>query len=190
VLTPAGLEPLDLLDPNMHRRKLGFQARLAWFPDELEDASVGLLFAHNELAWRGPRSPLNESFDHVDQTVVGLYANLGAGNWKMQGAAYRIESDLGENGGSATRNNFVAGYVQIERSLPRGLEVFLRHEDSADTEQAGYLRLFPNFVTWRTSIGARWQFAREHALSIQVGDSHTMFDRYREFRLQWSAALL
>jgi hypothetical protein len=190
VITPEGLEPFDLLEPNIRRHKLGFQARLAWLPDELEDAGVGVVFAHNEIAWRDvPDAPAN-IFDHIDQTVMGVYANLEAHDWKVHAAAYRVQADMSEHGGSDARNDFLTGYLQVERSLSYGLEVFLRHENTADVESSGYLALFPNFVARRNSVGARWQFAREHALSIQVGDSHTLHDRYHEFRLQWSAALL
>ena len=189
VITPEGLEPFDLLAPDIRRHKVGIQARVTYLPDELEDTGVGLLFAHNEIAWRGPQL-LVEPFDHIDQTVTGAYLNLEANRWKLHAAAYRVEAEFGERGGPATRNDFLVGYLQIERSLPRGIDLFVRHEDSADTEASGYLRLFPHFVTWRTSVGARWQFAREHALSLQLANSHTMQDKYREFRLQWSAALL
>jgi hypothetical protein len=190
VITPDGLEPLDLLEPNIRRHKLGFQARLAWLPDELGDTGVGLVFAHNEIAWRDAPRAAPADFDHIDQTVIGAYTNLEAYDWKIHAAVYRVQADLSEHGGLNARNNFLTGYLQVERSLSQGVEVFFRREDTGNAESAAYLRLFPNFVTWRSSVGTRWQFARQHALSIQVGDSHTMHDRYREFRLQWSAALL
>jgi hypothetical protein len=190
VITPDGLEPVDLLEPNLNRHKLGFQARIAWMPDELEETGFGLLFAHNEIAWRGPDDARPVSFDHIDQTVFGLYVNLETSKWKVHAAAYRVQASMDEHGGPPPRNDFLTGYVQVDRALSPSLEAFVRHEDTADTEDSGYLALFPNFVTWRTSAGLRWQLARQHALSLQVGDSHTRRDGYREYRLQWSAALL
>ena len=79
VLTPEGLEPLDLLTLDTRRHKLGFQARIAWLPDELEDSGVGLLFAHNEIAWRGPADAPPPGFDHVDQSVIGALRKSGIG---------------------------------------------------------------------------------------------------------------
>lgn len=191
VLTSDGLEPLDLLSPNLRRHKLGFQARIAWFPDELEDTGVGVLFAHNEIAWRGSSDvPAPLGFDHFDQSVVGVYGNLETGSWKMRAAAYRVQAGVDVANETGGVNNFVTGYVQLERALPQGVEAFIRHEDSAAAGSAVYLTLFPHFVAQRSSIGARWQFARNHALSLQADDTHTLSDHYREFRLQWSAALL
>jgi len=190
VMTPDGLEPLDLLSPDTSDHKLGFQARISWQPDELEDSSVGLLFAHNEIAWRGPRDTLSPTFDHIEQSVIGVYANLESGDWKLQAAAYGIEDEFVQPGEPGRGDQFLAGYVQLERLMAHGLDVFVRYEDSADTSNAEYPQLIPNFVTQRASLGARWQFARKHALSVQVGNAHTMSDSYQEFRLQWSAALL
>jgi hypothetical protein len=190
VLTPEGLEPLDLLTLDTRRHKLGFQARVAWLPDELEDTSFGLLVAHNEIAWRGPRDASPPDFDHIDQSVIGVYANLDSGSWKLHAAVYRIEAAFDEVSENGRGDDFFTGYAQVERALPHGLDVFARYEDSSDSGASGYLRLFPNFAQQRSSLGARWQFARKHALSFQASSTRTMSDRYRELRLQWSAALL
>ena len=146
--------------------------------------------AHNEIAWRGPNDAPPPGFDHVDQSVIGVYANLDSGDWKLHAAAYFVKAGFDTVEPRADDDAFFTGYVQLERALPHGFEAFGRYEDSADTSSAAYLRLFPNFAEQRISVGARWQFARKHALTLQAASTHTMSDRYREFRLQWSAALL
>lgn len=190
VLTPEGLEAFDLLSPDTRRHKLGFQARIAWLPDELEENGIGLLFAHNEIATRSPASEPPPDFDHVDQTVIGAYAKLESGDWKLHAAVYDIDAVLVRPGSDGSGEDFYTGYLQVERSLSHGLDAYARYEGTGSTENAEFLRLFPHFVTQRLLVGVRWQFARKHAFTLQTGNSHTSSDRYREFRLQWSAALL
>src|SRR6185295_15613878 len=72
VITPDGMEPFDVLKPNASGHKLGAQARIAYQPHELQDTGVGLLIASNEIAAKdAPLSSLG-TFDHIDQTVIGL----------------------------------------------------------------------------------------------------------------------
>lgn len=187
-LTARGLEPIDVFEMNFDRHQVGFQARVTFLPQELEYSGIGALYAHNELNWTGAPSVALPTLDHMDQTVVGLYTNYERAPWKLNGAAYRVSTRLIGVAGNPLQH-FLVGYAQLERTLPRNLAVFARREDSANTRDADYLTLFPDFVLQRSTLGARWEIARQHALTLQIAESRTRLDRYREFRLQWSAAL-
>lgn len=190
VITDEGLEPFDLLQPNLSRHKVGAQARIAYQPHELQDTGVGLLYAHNEIATRAEGGRFLAQFDHVDQTVLGAYGRYESHDWKLQAAAYHVTTWFDGATIGYQHQSFLVGYAQVERDLPRGLELFGRYENTARASDSLYLQLFPKFVERRATLGARWQFARSHALSLEVSDSDSRTRNYREFRLQWSAALL
>jgi hypothetical protein len=190
IITPEdGLEPLDVTKPNMSRHKFGAQARIAYQPRELEDTGIGLLYAHNEIAAE-ERASGPAAFDHIDQTVIGAYARYESHKWKLQAAGYHVDTWFDGAAAGPRRQDFFVGYAQVERDLPRGLELFARHENSSHASGSLYLDLFPKFVERRSTLGARWQFARSHALTLEVSRSDTQTLSYSEFRLQWSAALL
>jgi hypothetical protein len=50
--------------------------------------------------------------------------------------------------------------------------------------------MFPKFVTRKSTLGGRWQFARSHALTVEYARVESRLHEYSEYRLQWSAALL
>jgi len=189
VITPDGMEPFDVLKPNANGRRYGVQARIAYQPKELEDTGIGLLIARNQIASQdSPQSALGP-FDYIDQTVIGLFAKGEWGPWKAQFTGYQVSADF-EGISSAPRQDFFTGYLQVERDLPKGFELYARHENTADATDNLYLQMFPKFVIRRTSLGGRWQFARSHALTVEVANTDSRNDSYMEYRLQWSAALL
>ncbi len=191
LLTDTGLEPFDLLKPNLSRHKFGAQARIAWQPHELEETGIGLLYAHNEIGWRGPSPAGIPAFDHVDQDVLGVYGRYDTSNWKLQVATYSVTTWFdGSNIVDASHQKFLVGYAQVERDFSSGLALYLRHENTDDPDNSNYLRLFPEFVNRRSTFGTRWQFARSHALTLEISQARQRSQDYKEFRLQWSAALL
>jgi len=190
VLTDEGLEPFDVLHPDASDHKLGFQMRIAYRPDELGESQVGLLFADNNLAVQEPRQPALTSTSHFDQTVIGIFGTYARDPWRVDGTVYYVETKPDAFTGQASNQNYTVGYLQVQRSLPHGFELFGRREDSARTEHSDYLALFPDFVTARTSLGLRWDFSRRQALTLQISASDSLRDSYNEYRLQWSAAVL
>jgi hypothetical protein len=185
VLNRDGLEPFDGTD---HR--LGFQARLAWLPGELNDSGVGLLFATSRINADPSHGPIAiADLDHVDQHVFGVYTNYSAERWSVVSSLYGIDAaDVLRRG--EDRAQFAAGYVQAELQLTYAVRGFARHEFSVNASDAQYLQLFPSFARARTSLGGRWDFTRRQALTVEVSDTHTLIHHFGELRLQWSAALL
>lgn len=190
ILTSEGLEAFNLLSPNLSRNKLGLQARIAYLPRELDDTGVGLLYARNEIAAERDGSFAVPPFDHVDQTVMGAYAKYESSKWKLAITGYHVSAWFEGAGTSAQNKDFFVGYAQVERDFANGLEVFARHENTTHAGNSTYLQLFPRYVLRRSTLGTRWQFARSHALTVEVSDSTSRTRSYTEFRLQWSAALL
>lgn len=188
VITAGGLVPFDVIHPDFDGHQVGFQARATFLPDELGESGFGVLLAHNKLNWVDSPGPALPQLDRVNQTVVGLYGTYDTAPWKFNVAAYHVAATLIGLAGQP-RDQFLVAYAQLERLLPHNLTAFARLEDSANTSDAVYLRLFPHFVPQRSTLGARWQMARKHALTLQVSDSRTRLDRFREYRVQWSAAL-
>jgi hypothetical protein len=188
-MTPEGLEPLDVIKPDTKGRKLGVQARIAYEPNELQDTGIGLLFARNEIGTSGdPLSALGP-FDHIDQTVLGLFARAEWGAWKLQATGYHVTTAI-EGVSGNPEQNFFTGYVQVERELPHAFGLFARHENTSDAADNLYLQMFPTYVLRRSLLGARWQFARSHALTLELARASSRTHDYSEVRLQWSAALL
>jgi hypothetical protein len=127
---------------------------------------------------------------HFDQTVFGVFGNYEHEPWRVTGTAYYVDVKPETFTGSSSYQGYLVGYLQAERSLPHGLQIFARLEDSARTERSAYLSLFPDFVKSRTTLGLRWDFARRQALTFQAAASESLRDSYGEFRVQWSAAVL
>jgi len=190
IITADGLEPLDLLHPDASGHKFGAQARIAYLPHALEDTGVGLLYAHNEIGAENDSTVTPAPFDHIDQSVIGAYGKYESNKWKLSATGYQVSTWFEGPGIAHQSDDFFAGYAQVERAFAHGVEVFARHENTVHADESAYLQLFPKFVIRRTTLGARWQFARSHALTLEVSDSHSRTQSYNEFRLQWSAALL
>lgn len=188
-LTADGLEPLDLLESGEYSHQFSAQARITYLPDALGESQVGILLAHNELNGQGAHSPVAGELDHVDQTLVGAFGRLVSDNWAILGVAYYVRSQLLHADAPDDQDHFLAAYVQGERDIGHELEAFGRIETSADASQSAYIRYFPNFVLSRTTVGLRWNFSRNHALTFEASDSNTVLDDFREFRMQWSAVL-
>lgn len=189
LLSQDGLLPFDVTHPDARKYQIGFQARIGFLPDELGDSGFGLLLAHNELNWKGEPPPALVNVTHFDQTVVGIFGNYSNEPWRLSGAAYYVDTNPVSEAATDHYRAFTTGYVQLERSLPHEVVLFGRREDAARVGHSTYLTLFPNFVPKRTVLGLRWDFHRRQALTLQISDSHSLVDAYREFRLQWSGAL-
>ena len=64
-----------------------------------------------------------------------------------------------------------------------------RRADSAGASDSTYLRLLEQFARNRYLGGLRWDFTDRQALTVQLTDSHMLNGRFKDVRLQWSAAL-
>ncbi len=190
VLTTRGLEPINLLQPDFRGHGFGIQGRLAFAWDELGDTGAGLLFAKGKLNVEENAAVALPGLDHVEQTMIGAYASYAHDSWKVSAVVYRIDADTIVRSMIEPASRFSVGYLQVERELSGGLHLFARDERGTNLTQSVYLSLFPHFVTSRTTLGLRWDFARRQALTVQGSNTQTRSNAYGELRIQWSAALL
>jgi hypothetical protein len=189
IITPKGLEPLDLLHPDSEHHQVGFQARVSLHPGEFTESGFGLLAATDELPTIGLATPPVPGMDHVDLKLLGAFGIYAAGDWKVLGTWYYAKAQLTSPVASQSES-FGVGYVEAERRLPHDLTGFLRWEGSADAGQSAYLKLFPMCVRQRNVVGLRWDFVARQALTLQLSDTNTLNGHFSDIRIQWSAAFL
>jgi hypothetical protein len=89
-------------------------------------------------------------------------------------------------------DSYLLGYAQLEYEANNVMTVFGRIEGGIDQDDSAYLALFEAFITERYMLGARWDVAEHHALTVEV--ANTTFGAaasgsrdFNEVRLQWSA---
>jgi len=187
-LTNEGLEAFDLVHPDSGHR-LGYQARASLHPDEFTETGVGVLAAVDSLAAEGFTVPSGIGLDFAHLQLFGAFGTYAGEGWKLTGTAYRASTQLHYFTRTASPDSFWVGYVEVERRFARDFTGFLRGEASAGTSDSVYLQLFEQFARNRYLGGVRWDFADRQALTVQLTDSHMLNGRFKDVRLQWSAAL-
>jgi hypothetical protein len=186
-ITAGGLEPYDLVHPDSDRHTMGYQARVSLHPGEFSESGVGILVASDTLAEVDAPSPAQVGLNHVDLRLLGAFAAYVADNWRVQGTVYHVDARL-HYASSIINDNFGVGYIQAERRFAHNLTGFVRWEDSISAGDSEYLKLFEEFARIRYVGGVRWDFAHRQALTLQLGNSHTLDGKFDDIRLQWSAA--
>ena len=125
----------------------------------------------------------------VDETVYGAYADGDRDQWSLHAAVYGVDLSLRETA-NARNESFVAGYAQLERRFADRYTAFVRHEDSARTQESSYLHAVQNrFAVRRSLIGVRWDFARHQAITWEVSRTAMLSNRFTKISLQWSAVI-
>ena len=169
-LTAAGLEPINLIKAAFQGHRFGYQARVAFAWDELGDTGAGLLFAKSNLNVPEKDAAALPGLDHVQQTLLGAYASYAYDAWKLSAVVYHIDAVEIGTPAAEQQSHFSLGYLQLERELLMTVHLFARAERGTQLTDAAYLRLFPNFVNARTTLGLRWDCARH---SIARGTHRT-----------------
>jgi hypothetical protein len=191
-LTNTTMEPVSLIHNNPGRHGLSVTGRLGYLPEYVGASSVGLLFGHDDLdADYGLALPALHS-NHADLSIYGAYIDWTVGPWRVVGADYYVDVALDRT----TRNEgFMSGYLQVERQLPRRVTVFGRLEDSARMQESRYVALFDHedgnleIALRRQALGARWDYARRQALTLELSHIVSLHQQSNEVRAQWSAAI-
>ena len=186
-MTSDGLNPYDLVHPDANRHTVGYQARASLHPNDFTESGVGILLAADQLAQVGTPSPAQIGLDHVDLRLLGAFGVYAADSWRAQATVYHVDAHLYYES-SLINDHFTIGYLQAERRFAHDLTGFVRLEDSAGASDSEYLKLFEEFARIRYVGGVRWDFAKSQALTLQLGNSHTLTGKFDDIRLQWSAA--
>jgi hypothetical protein len=168
---------------------VGWSARLALLPDYVGTSSIGLLGARQKLDVDDFAAVgFINAARNVDEAVYGAYADGEWDQWSLHAAVYDV--DLSLETALARHETFVAGYVQLERRFADRYTAFVRHEDSARTQESSYLHAVQNqFAVRRSLVGVRWDFARHQAFTVEASRTTTLSNRFTKISLQWSAVV-
>ena len=189
VIQSSGLSEYDLLDPHTTGRRLSLSARVAYLPDYVGTSEFGLLFAHNNMTVLNSTTARLLHATKVEQSLYGGFVNLNSAPWRLQFAIYALRMDLSEMGADKNED-MEAGYLQVERQLPKQFTVYAREENSSRAAQSTFVVVnHPYFELRRATVGLRWDFWRHQALTAEAAHGQTIGAHEYEYRLQWSAAI-
>lgn len=164
-------------------------ARAAFLPDFLGDRSIGVLFARHKPSLKNLSESLRRESDSVVETVYGLFADWHVEKFRLLTTIYYI--DLAFAGQTPLPSeHLTAGYMQIERKVPADVTLYARHDNASKSKTSRYVAEFGDeFAVRRNCIGLRWDFSKSQALSFEAARASTLFRRFSELRLQWSAVI-
>ena len=180
------LEPNEVFDPRSDHRGASYGLQVAFLPDYSDNDGIGLVASHSEVMFGDSVRPYGAA--HIDLDVAGIFFDFARGPWRATSTTYWIRSAFVETSGGPD-DSFVSGYFQLQRRIGERFTVLGRVEASSGADRSAYVALFDDFVEQRNVVDLRWDFAKLHALTIELADTNTLHDGYREYRLQWSAAL-
>lgn len=184
-----GLAPFDVLSPYSKGRRASWTGRLAYLPEMLGSTTqFGLLAGRHHLPVvdTGVANTLNANL--VQQEIIGAFATLHEDPWRVAATVYDVHVDL-QGAGVSSKESFTAGYVQVERLLPRGFTVYGRGESSSRAGSSRYIAAnHQGFELRRATAGLKWDFRTRQALTAELARGTTLEARRYEFRVQWSAA--
>lgn len=187
VIAAGALDPVRILHSNSVGHRGSWSGRVAFLPELLGEDSIGVVYAHHQVAVLDPTIAALFNADGVTLNVAGLFGKLARNDWRLQASLYHVDARLGAG---TSRDSFTAGYLQAERELPHRLTAFARLENSVDASGSRYVQFqAAEFELRRALAGLRWDFARRQALTLEAGHAATLGSRFSELRLQWSGVL-
>ncbi len=191
-LSDQELDAISLIGDNPGRHRLSVTGRLAYLPQYAGASSMGFLFGHDDLAVSNVRTLAALSSNKVKLSIYGAFIDWMAEPWRIVAADYYVDVALLQ---TARNENFMSGYLQVERLLPHHFTVFGRLEDSARMQESRYVALFNDgdgdieIALRRQAVGVRWDFTRRQALTLEISHIVSLTHNSNELRAQWSAAI-
>jgi hypothetical protein len=169
--------------------RVGWSARLAMLPDYAGTSSFGLLAARYRLDATGLDTVGRFDARTINQGVYGFYADGDWSQWSLHATAYYVDLSLQATSKPRTES-FIAGYAQLERRFADRYTVYVRHENAARAPESTYLRAVQShFAVRRNLAGARWDFTRHQALTLEIQRTTALTNRFTRIGLQWSAVI-
>ena len=183
-LVPTGLEPVGPFKGYDGLHLGSYAARLDVLPDGIGEQAYGFIVGTNGLAARGSGIA---GLDHVHQTTFGAYGDIQSGPMRWLGTVYRIRNSYRFAGNTPTTSEFsTSWFLHGERRFGERWLAYIRQESTTGGGPR-FSELFPDFIAQRTVGGMRFEFAANHALSVEFGRAKASAARFTELRLQWSA---
>lgn len=190
ILEEGALEAHELLE-SASEHGLSLNLRVAYRPEFLGSTQFGLLAGWNEINVVPTAIPLPDEPSSVDQAMLGGFGDWYWNKLRLLASIVYYDTTL-ELPAQDVDDSYLLGYAQLEYEANNVVTVFGRIEGGIDQDDSAYLALFDAFITERYMLGARWDVAEHHALTVEV--ANTTFGAappgsrdFNEFRLQWSA---
>jgi len=170
---------------------MSLNLRVAYRPEFLGSTQFGLLAGWNEINVLPQTIPAPGQPDTIDQATLGVFGDWYWNDLRLLTSFVYFDNELEFQAGN-TDDTYLLGYAQLEYEANPVVTLFGRIEGGIDQDDSAYLELFETFVTERYMLGARWDVAEYHSLTVEVADttygaSVTGSRDFNEFRLQWSA---
>jgi hypothetical protein len=184
------LAPFDILDPESgHGTSLN--AKLSYKPHMFEMMQVGLISSWNDINVDSASSPSLAELRQIQQFTIGAFADWQWAKLRLIASYVHFENEL-EYFDEVVNDNFDLGYLQLEYRANDDFTLFGRSDNGFGEDWSPYLRLLPAFISHRHMLGLRWDFADNHALTVEIADTAqqaivTDHEYFKEIRLQWSA---
>ena len=165
--------------------------RVAYRPESVSMTQFGLLAGWNEINVVPTAVPLPDEPSSIDQAMLGAFTDWYWDRLRLLASVVYYDTTL-ELPAQDTDDSYLLGYAQLEYEANNVVTVFGRIEGGIDQDDSPYLALFDAVITERYMLGARWDVAEHHALTVEV--ANTTFGAgpfgsrdFNEVRLQWSA---
>jgi hypothetical protein len=165
--------------------------RVAYRPESVSMTQFGLLAGWNEINVVPTAVPLPDEPSSIDQAMLGAFGDWYWDRLRLLASVVYYDTTL-ELPAQDADDSYLLGYAQLEYEANNVVTVFGRIEGGIDQDDSPYLALFDAVITERYMLGARWDVAEHHALTVEL--ANTTFGAgllgsrdYNEFRLQWSA---
>ena len=190
ILEDGALEAQELAE-SASDHGLSLNLRVTYWPEFLGSTQFGLLAGWNEINVVPAAVPLPGEPSAIEQAMLGGFGDWYWDNLRLLASVVYIDNTL-ELPGQEVDDSYLLGYAQLEYEANNVVTVFGRVEGGIDQDDSAYLALIDDFITERYMLGARWDVAEHHALTIEVasttfGAGPTGSRDFGEFRLQWSA---
>lgn len=190
ILEDGALEAHEILE-SVSDHGLSLNARLAYRPEFLGSTQFGLLAGWNEINVEPAAAPLPGEPSSVDQAMLGAFGDWYWDKLRLLASVVYYDNTL-ELPTQDLDDSYLLGYAQLEYAANDVVTAFGRIEGGVDQDDSAYLALFDAVITERYMLGARWDVAQHHALTVELanttfGASPTGSRDFNELRLQWSA---
>lgn len=170
---------------------LSLNLRVGYRPQYLSSTQFGILAAWNEINVEPGATPAPDQPASIDQASLGVFGDWYWNNLRLLASLVYFDNTL-EVPVQDVDDTYLLGYAQLEYEANNVVTVFGRIEGGFDQDDSAYLALYDAVVTERYMLGARWDVAEHHALTVEVanttlGAAPSGSRDFNEFRLQWSA---
>lgn len=184
------LAPHELLESTSDHG-LSLNVRISYRPQYLASNQVGILAGWNEINVEQGAGTAPVQSGSIDQATLGVFGDWYWNDLRLLASFVYFDNAL-EIPTQNVDENYGLGYAQLEYEANAVVTVFGRVEGGIDQDDSAYLALFDSAITERYMLGARWDVAEYHSLTLEVADttygaSSTGSKDFNEFRLQWSA---